>query len=319
MTVTAPALDTLAEGYRRDGFCVLSGALSPVELQLLQEETAAQIAAGPEREPRTDFMTRRTTAGGDLFYRIQTLHDRPLRNPSVLWLMANPTILGLVARIVPDPLCYGNALVFKGTEGGPPIEVHRDARPTAEGHRTGIVSVDVYLDAATPDTGCLGVVPGSHLQPDVSELVAGGFDTPLVDVVLEPGDVLLHDGMVVHGSRATPPGRPMRRVVYPTFQSASRVVAEGLYPDLPVPRAFVAECLALQLLAGQARAADAPYDEVPFSLPIPADLAREVREVRDHCGDATTWRPLAGNLPWETGQMHQQALAAPPIDLAVVG
>lgn len=319
MTVTAPDLDALADGYRRDGFCVLSGALSPVELQLLQEETAAQISAGPEREPRSDFITRRTTDGGELFYRIQTLHDWPLRNRSVLWLMANPTILELVARIVPDPLCYGNALVFKGSEGGPPIEVHRDARPTAEGHRTGIVSVDVYLDAATPYTGCLGVVPGSHLQPDVSELVARGFDTPLVDVVLESGDVLLHDGMVVHGSRATPPGRPIRRVVYPTFQLATRVAEEGIYPDLPVPRSFVAKCLALQLLAARSRASEAPYDETGFELPVPADLVDEVREVMARRGDPTTWRALAGNLPWETGQMHQQALAAPPVDLAVAG
>src|SRR2546423_8045864 len=47
-----------AQQFRDNGFVILRGALGTEELRLLQEETRAQIAAGPDREPRGDFMSK---------------------------------------------------------------------------------------------------------------------------------------------------------------------------------------------------------------------------------------------------------------------
>ncbi len=67
-----------------------------------------------------------------------------------------------------------------------------------------------------------------------------GWDPPgVVEVEMEPGDVLLHDVMVVHGS---PPveGKALRRTIYYEFRAAEQIIAEG-----PWDRDWVDRCLRL--------------------------------------------------------------------------
>lgn len=295
-------LDALVADFRRDGFCVIRGALDAGELAALQEETWAQIAAGPDREPSTDFMMRRVVDGDDLFFRIQTLHDRPLVNDSTLRALAHPVILELSRRLMDgaDITHLGNAMVWKGPDGGPPIDVHRDSFPTAEGHVPDLVNVDLYLDAATVETGCLYVLPGSHRRADVRAEMAAGFTDEFVPVPMAAGDVLFHSAMVLHGSHPTPKGGPLRRVFYVTYDRADRIRGAGPYPGLPVSDEWVAQNMALIQHAARRRGFEWSFspewqeliDRVPFVL-----------------------RPVSGNLPWETGRMKDTYLEQPAIRL----
>ncbi|MER3443429.1 MAG: hypothetical protein C4333_04630 [Meiothermus sp.] len=54
-----------------------------------------------------------------------------------------------------------------------------------------------------------------------------GWDMPgVIQVEMEPGDVLLHDVMVLHGSERTL-GKALRRTLYYEFRSAEMIESEG--------------------------------------------------------------------------------------------
>ncbi len=48
----------------------------------------------------------------------------------------------------------------------------------------------------------------------------------MIQVELEPGDVLVHDVMIVHGSEAVQ-GNRLRRTIYYEFRAAEQIAAEG--------------------------------------------------------------------------------------------
>src|SRR5437879_303676 len=209
--------------FRGQGFVVLTDVLGSAELQRLRDETAVQIAAGPDREPQNDYVVAATPSGERRFFRIQFLTSKSLVNDSMLLAIAHPRILALVAELLgPDWCPYGSAMVFKGPEGGPEVALHRDSQPQRGFHPDHLFfSADVYLDPVGPDGGCVEVLPGSHRIDDATGDVALGLSHPdLVPVPMAAGDVLFHDAMLLHGSRATPPGTLLRRVLYYSYQSA---------------------------------------------------------------------------------------------------
>jgi ectoine hydroxylase-related dioxygenase (phytanoyl-CoA dioxygenase family) len=86
-------------------------------------------------------------------------------------------------------------------------------------------SVWIALDAANRENGCLRFIPGSHRNrelaqhnvnndPNLSlplELTEGSFDeSTAVDVILEPGQISLHDIFLYHGSDANTSKTPRR-------------------------------------------------------------------------------------------------------------
>lgn len=94
----------------------------------------------------------------------------------------------------------------------------REARHAYDDIVRDTVNVGLAIDAATPDNGCLRIVPGSHrlgylgLSDNGSgsimkgltledELVQVGIDPgDIIDVVLEPGDLAMWGLLTVHGS-----------------------------------------------------------------------------------------------------------------------
>ena len=130
---------------------------------------------------------------------------------------ANDDILDMVEQLIgPDIILWGTTVFGKPAGGGKQTPWHQDAkywpiRPLAT------CSAWIALDRATPDNGCLRVIPGSHTGARVlehetrgsddltlhQELAPGAFaESEARDVVLEPGQVSLHDAFLVHGSRA---------------------------------------------------------------------------------------------------------------------
>jgi phytanoyl-CoA hydroxylase len=273
------------EQFDELGFVVVRGLVAPDELAQLREETAAQIEAGPDRAPQSDFLSR-----DGHFFRIQFLTDKALRNDSLLLAGAHPGILERVALILgEDWTTYGSAMVFKSVAGGPEIALHRDLGPGgrfSDAHR--FFNVDIYLDEATPMSGCLRVLPGSHRAPDLGAGLADGLtQAGLVDVPMQPGDVLFHDSMLLHGSFATPPGSPLRRVLYYSYQSASWMLREGVLPGYVPDRSWIARSMKLMDHAIAARG------DPRFAYRVPEDWRAEVDRA------ALELRPIAGNLPWE--------------------
>jgi hypothetical protein len=112
------------------------------------------------------------------------------------------------------------------------------------------------------------VIPGSQrVQADVCRLrdEHGWEPDEVVIAEMEPGDVLIHDVMVVHGSPPTT-GGTLRRTLYLEFRAAEQILTEG-----PWDRHWVDSRLRLIPVAQAAHALADP-SATPFPWRISDDL-----------------------------------------------
>ncbi len=97
---------------------------------------------------------------------------------------------------------------------------------------TGASSIStLHLDESRVGDRALKVILGNQgVAADVCEhRDRHGWEAPgAVDVEMQPGDVLLHDGMVVYGSERAQ-GRKLRRTICYEFRAAEETVAESLW------------------------------------------------------------------------------------------
>jgi len=131
-----------------------------------------------------------------------------------------PQLLDMVEQLIgPDIVMWASSVFCKPAGRGLEVPWHQDGqywpiRPSAT------VTVWVALDEVTVDNGCMRVIPGSHLMGDFSHEVSDREDLvlnnvlndPRIDldtahnVVLEAGQVSLHDVGIVHGSQPNTSG-----------------------------------------------------------------------------------------------------------------
>ena len=94
-----------------------------------------------------------------------------------------------------------------------------------QGYPRDILSSAICLDACTPGSGPLRVIPGTHtrdwpmLDPDPASgngVVADGLfsEEDRVDVLAPAGSVMLFHSMLLHDSKPNITGRPRRLMIY---------------------------------------------------------------------------------------------------------
>jgi ectoine hydroxylase-related dioxygenase (phytanoyl-CoA dioxygenase family) len=155
-----------------------------------------------------------------------------------------PDVLDMVGQVIgPDFALWNSSFFAKPAQTGRRTPWHQDGeywpvRPLAT------CTVWMAIDAATVENGCLRVIKGSHkdrrLRPhdtyvgdDVTlnqELRADEYDeSQAVDLVLEAGQVSLHDIYLLHGSEANTSVNPRRGMTLrymPTSSVFDRDVAQ---------------------------------------------------------------------------------------------
>ncbi len=230
----------VAAAYRRDGLVRLTGVLDPRELAALDQNTAALIADGPAHRTDPDYFFARDQSG-EVFHRIQYIFPK---GPALLTAMANPRLLALCCALLGDDLvCAGEALVFKLPGNGREVPVHTDCdqgdpalHPSHQ-----FFNLDLYLDRADVDNGCLLAAPGSQRSGEtLASIAAQGYAYPgLIPVPAEPGDVLVHDCRLVHGSHRSTANR-LRRTLYYEFHARTDLERDGYPPGKPVPAGWIA-------------------------------------------------------------------------------
>ena len=158
-------------------------------------------------------------------YRVDYIHAKG--QPASLELLGSPAVLGIAESLAgPNFVPTYESMVFKSAGDGAPIPWHQDA---VHSRKFRLFNIDVYLDESRPGAGALFVIPGSqHRRTDACGLAdRHGWNVPgAIEVDLQPGDVLVHDDMIVHGS---PPvtGKALRRTVYLEFRAAEHILSEG--------------------------------------------------------------------------------------------
>jgi hypothetical protein len=217
--------------FDRDGFLLLRGWISPDVVARLREACEEWVDLGGRVQrgevDRADAVDWKYTErpDGPLMFRVDYVHSKG--HPASLELLGSPQILGLAESLCgPNFVPTYESLVFKAQDEGAAVPWHQDA-VHRRSHR--IANIDVYLDESTADNGALRVVPGSQReQADVCRLrdEHGWSPADVVVAEMEPGDVLIHDVMVVHGSPPTT-GGALRRTVYLEFRAAEQILDQG--------------------------------------------------------------------------------------------
>ncbi|WP_051371066.1 phytanoyl-CoA dioxygenase family protein [Streptomyces sp. 142MFCol3.1] len=258
------------EFFDTHGFLVLPGRIDPDLLARLQEAAEGWIARGRATGPvpNSDYHFA-SRSGAPALFRVDYLHAK--HESASLELLGSPAILGIAESLAgPDFVPTYESMVFKGEGDGAAVPWHQDA-VHPRNHR--IFNVDVYLDASRSAAGALRVVPGSHRAPaDICALEAAhGWQVPgSLEVEMEPGDVLVHDVMLVHGSPSVQ-GNSMRRTIYYEFRAATQILSEG-----PWDERWVASRQRLIPIALAERIRNAPAEEsFQWSLGSPQPSGEE--------------------------------------------
>ncbi|MCD9021363.1 phytanoyl-CoA dioxygenase family protein [Cohnella silvisoli] len=214
-----------AQFFLDNGFLVIRNALGEEELQLIREEMMVLLekgAAGVEGD--ADFMYGKGgKTGAKVLKRIEYVIDK---SDAMKRLLGHPFILRSVEKLQGSALIpTWDSMVVKMPDEGIIVPWHRDGtRPEPEGSYDPrpIFNVDFYLDEADL-SNCLWVIPGSNLwstERAKERYSREGFDTSdAIPVPMNPGDVIFHDIMVLHGSPAGD-GNALRRTVYYEFRPA---------------------------------------------------------------------------------------------------
>jgi ectoine hydroxylase-related dioxygenase (phytanoyl-CoA dioxygenase family) len=157
-----------------------------------------------------------------------------------------PAILDMVEQIIgPDFALWNSSFFAKPAFKGTRTPWHQDGeywpiRPLAT------CTVWIAADDSTPENGCLRVIRGSHRRKALyrhnqndgpglalnQELDRAEYDEKdAVDLVLEAGQVSLHDVFLIHGSEPNRSPRPRRGMTLrfmPTSSVFDRDVAEAM-------------------------------------------------------------------------------------------
>ena len=156
-----------------------------------------------------------------------------------------PEILNMVEQLIGTDFALWNSSFFaKPARVGTKTPWHQDGeywpiRPLAT------CSVWIAVDPSTPENGCLRVIPGSHRRRELGKHDyngAEGLSLPLEirqdeydessaeDIVLERGQISLHDVYLIHGSEPNRSGEPRRGMTLrymPTTSVYRRDLADG--------------------------------------------------------------------------------------------
>jgi hypothetical protein len=144
--------------------------------------------------------------------------------PFISEIARTPAILDVVEDLIgPDIRLYLSALWAKKANDPKFVSWHQDS--TYFGlHPHEEVTVWVALTPSTVESGCIRVLPGSHLQPDMQHVetrdpqnllsrgqaIMGIDESRAVNMELQPGQFSVHHERMVHGS--PPNGADLPRV-----------------------------------------------------------------------------------------------------------
>ncbi len=150
----------------------------------------------------------------------------------------NPILLDVVEDILgPDILMWDSAYVIKEPHDSHYVSWHQDLMYWGL-NSDRVVAAWVALTKSNSQNGCMKFIPGSHSDGKIEhrdtyaadnilhrgqELAVAIDETEAVDIVLEPGQVSLHHGWVLHASN---PNLSNDRRIGLTFQYVSPSVRQ---------------------------------------------------------------------------------------------
>ena len=156
------------------------------------------------------------------FEQLKRLDGLHLFFPWAYRLVTHDALLNTVAQVLGEELLVDGTLVFyKPAHDSSYVSWHQDS-VYSSWHLTPSTSAWIALTPSKRENGCMRAIPGSHKQGVLShinqrdqsnllvrgEQVATVNEASAVDVVLEPGEMSLHQSTLVHGSNSNDSDQP---------------------------------------------------------------------------------------------------------------
>jgi phytanoyl-CoA hydroxylase len=219
--------DADLERYHRDGFLVIEPGFDQAEVAAASDGLSDLVMG---RYP--DFKGIQFERAARARLAQMSLEERQDAVRKLMWftpveprldaLAQHPKLLALVKRIVGEqPMMFQDMALLK-PPGGREKPWHQDKAYFTFPVGTPVVGVWIAIDAATTDNGCMRMRTGSHRAGPVIHFQRRDWqicdtdarDGEVVAAPLQPGGILLFDGLVQHGTPYNPTGSRRRAVQY---------------------------------------------------------------------------------------------------------
>jgi len=231
------------EAYHRDGYVVVEDLVSPEELEALRNRLREYTHGGRppgsirvQIEPRIQRGELQVEHPGDGIRKLEGLVEG---DDLFQRLGLHENIVSIIEQIVgPDIKMFRNALLMKPPEVGSAKGMHQDS-PYWPIEPMDLCSCWFPLDEATPENGCMAVIPGWHRKGPLPHIHVTDdyvidpkfYDPDLMMLVpMRAGSGLFFHSLLPH---YTAPNRSQRwrRAIALSYMSAkSRYTGEGESP-----------------------------------------------------------------------------------------
>lgn len=210
--------------YQERGYLVVERAFDPDRIEGALEAVLALIGGGVEGFRGVQFETRVRDLPPEAPAEVRQDFVRKLwlfcgHEPRLRALAEDPALTAAVSALMggAPPLMFQDQALLKPPHGGREKPWHQDNAYFNIPAEAPVVGVWIALDPATPENGCMHVIPGSHRRGPVVHFSRRDWqicDTHVVTaedvaVPLAPGGLLLFHGLLHHGTPTN--GSALRR------------------------------------------------------------------------------------------------------------
>jgi hypothetical protein len=222
-----------ARQFRDEGFLHLPGVREAEELAELQTEVHALLERCAELPPDVADDFKFGAILGDGMNRggaVCRVEYMLAKGNAFLRLLGHPKLLDVAASLPDDQIVLTwEDMVVKSPGSGFEVVLHQDLL-----HQSlvgPVFSMGVYLDSSQHDA--LRILPGTHrlgpLTPNRLVAVAEEQADRFVTLPAQPGDLVVHNVLAIHGS---PPNNSTvpRRVIYFEFRTVMQVLYDSPWP-----------------------------------------------------------------------------------------
>jgi ectoine hydroxylase-related dioxygenase (phytanoyl-CoA dioxygenase family) len=217
--------------FDTEGYLLLKNQIPPQLLARLQEVSSQTVTSALNQHNDPGFLQQAaiiSNKGRDFVMRVNNL----LADTSALYLelLGASCVLDPVSSLIETPLPIFESMLIKNAGDDAPVLWHRDM---LHERKDRVITFGIYLDASNKQDGALRVIPGSqnssdHTREFIAKMEKGAVES--MEVEVEPGDVIIHDVMIVHSS--TPLYKHnRRRTVYFEFRSTVHLQHNPRFSD----------------------------------------------------------------------------------------